>query len=1047
MSARYTTALALLLLPFFSSAQEQPGHGHLGPLHGQTLSAEVGLLARLKAHELPIAPPTSNGFRDPATEMARRAGVDAHGDQRSVDYDFFGVSGYGGYVVPMATVNDGEGNIYVTGAATADGPDHPGAHQMLVKIDAAGDTVWKVLEPVTTYAAEAGLAIILDQAGQPVVAGSFWNGSDMDYRVTKYDVDGTLLWQHITGGTGNGVDMPTAMTMDADGNILVTGLSWSGTSVDYMTVKYDANGAQLWVMRDNGVGGDTWNEPAAITTDAAGNVYVTGFSENEQYWAGYYTLKYSPDGDALWQQRYTYTGPPTVNNSYARAIAVDDEGNVYVTGTIDRGNSRFGTIKYDTDGDQQWMKTFRSGLEMTDAYSIALGPDDLVYVGGEHNGEYADDGFVLVGYSTAGDSLWSAQTDDLIDVSAPYLQLDNAGNAVIGGIGTLLVDPDNFITVGAAQARKYAPSGDPLDVVTYAAPQADTMGFLSLAGMEVDASGGIAFTVQVFYTCQGSVLQTAQFPQGSTDPAWTAKYHDVQGSRARMLSGFVDHAGNSFCTGDFLTFTSGFNTTRFLVKHSPDGGIAWERHYDTAVDGPAAGILGAVDNAGDARVYLIPENDFSGDPLTLRLKKLDADGNELWEAQKELQQPSLYSITVDDQGNTFLSGSAISDNGVDPAFVVVKFDTDGNELWTSYSTVDGANSYTGGNALPTSDGGLLLAGSAGVGGWFSNDLDFIVTKFNADGTVAWATSVPVDNASGAAVDVATNVEGNVFATGYVTDQSTYYDNDLTAEFSPDGALMWSALHGEADHNERTYAVKTLSSGDAVVVGYKLAISGEIHNELIRYDQEGNEIWTTLSGDQHFYRDLHVDENDNSYILDQVYGTTFPYRLFNGLVYTTASVLEIGPDGDLLTEEQHTGPELSEFYPELLFAHDDGRLVFAGTLTNESYFEGIYLFDADLELTTSIAPIGDAGTGTSVGQAWPNPFRDHTSIPVTLERRAPVRIQLFDDQGRMVRSIMDRELGAGQHMVPVSSEGLAPGHYVYHVVTPQGGHVGKLVVVE
>lgn len=973
--------------------------------------------------------------------------MQVQGDERSVDYDYFGAAGYGGYIVPMATVGDANGNIYVTGAATANGTEHPGAHQMTMKIDAAGDTLWKVLEPVSTYAAEAGLEIILDQMGQPVVAGSFWNGNDMDYRVTKYDVDGTLLWQHTTAGTGDGVDMPTAMAMDADGNILVTGLSWSGTSVDYMTVKFDADGSQLWVMRDNGVGGDTWSEPAAITTDATGNVYVTGYSENEQYWAGYYTLKYSATGDPLWQERYTYTGPPSVNNSYARAITVDADGNVYVTGTIDRGNSRFGTIKYDTDGDQQWMKTFRSGLEMTDAYSIALGPDDLLYVGGEHNGDYSEDGFVLVGYSTAGDSLWSAQTDDLIDVSAPYLQLDNAGNAVIGGMGTLLVDPENFVTVIAAQARKYGPAGDPLGAVTYQAPQVDTVGFLALAGMKVDAVGDIALTVQAFYTCQGSMSQTVQFPDGATDPAWITSYHDSQGSRGRMLSGFTDNMGNSFCTGDFLTFTSGFNTTRFLVKHTSDGSIAWQKRYDTAVDGPAAGILGAVDNEGNARVYLIPENDFSGDPLTLRLKKLDADGNELWEAQKELLQPSLYSITVDQQGNTYLSGSAMSDNGVDAAFVVVKFDTDGNELWTSYSTVDGADSYTGGNSVVTSDGGLLLAGSAGVGGWFSSEMNFIVTKFNADGTVAWATSVPVDNANGTAVDLTTDADGHVFATGFVTDQTTYDDNDLVAEFSADGALMWSAGHGDADHNERTYAVKMLSSGDAVVVGYQLALSGEIHNELIRYDQEGNEVWTVMSGDAHFYRDLHVDEDDNSYILDQVYGSTFPYRLFNGQFYTTAAVLKVDPDGNVLAEEQHTGPELSEFYPELLFGHADGRLVFAGTLTNESYFEGVYLFDADMDLPTGIAPIAGTVAGDEVGNAWPNPFSDHTTIPVTLEKGGHVRIQVLDDQGRMVATVMDRDLGAGEHLVPISAEGLAPGHYLYRLTTDQRTHTGKLVILE
>jgi hypothetical protein len=54
---------------------------------------------------------------------------------------------------------------------------------------------------------------------------------------------------------------------------------------------------------------------------------------------------------------------------------------------------------------------------------------------------------------------------------------------------------------------------------------------------------------------------------------------------------------------------------------------------------------------------------------------------------------------------------------------------------------------------------------------------------------------------------------------------------------------------------------------------------------------------------------------------------------------------------------------------------------------------------------------------------------------------------MDDQGRMVANVLDRDLAAGEHLVPVPADGLAPGHYVYRVVTQQGGHVGKLVVLE
>ncbi len=47
----------------------------------------------------------------------------------------------------------------------------------------------------------------------------------------------------------------------------------------------------------------------------------------------YATLKYAPDGKLLWENRYNGPG-----NGWdvATAIAVDGNGNVYVTGTIRR---------------------------------------------------------------------------------------------------------------------------------------------------------------------------------------------------------------------------------------------------------------------------------------------------------------------------------------------------------------------------------------------------------------------------------------------------------------------------------------------------------------------------------------------------------------------------------------------------------------------------------------------------------------------------------------------------------------------------------------
>ncbi|MBA3725750.1 MAG: SBBP repeat-containing protein, partial [Armatimonadetes bacterium] len=88
----------------------------------------------------------------------------------------------------------------------------------------------------------------------------------------------TEAWVARYSGPVNGNDAAYALAMDAAGNVYVTGWSWGGgTSFDYATIKYDSNGNQLWVARYNGTGNYS-DEAYALAVDAAGNVYVTGAS-------------------------------------------------------------------------------------------------------------------------------------------------------------------------------------------------------------------------------------------------------------------------------------------------------------------------------------------------------------------------------------------------------------------------------------------------------------------------------------------------------------------------------------------------------------------------------------------------------------------------------------------------------------------------------------------------------------------------------------------------------------------------------------------------
>lgn len=98
----------------------------------------------------------------------------------------------------------------------------------------------------------------------------------------------------------------------------------------------------VWVSRFHA--GD--DRAHAMVVDGSGNVYVTGGSTGSETRYDCATIKYSPEGDAAWVRRYN--GPGNGRDE-ATAIAIDNSGNVYVTGWSQGSGTdeEYVTIKYE----------------------------------------------------------------------------------------------------------------------------------------------------------------------------------------------------------------------------------------------------------------------------------------------------------------------------------------------------------------------------------------------------------------------------------------------------------------------------------------------------------------------------------------------------------------------------------------------------------------------------------------------------------------------------------------------------------------------------
>ncbi len=270
---------------------------------------------------------------------------------------------------------DASGNVFVTG--TTDSEDwvsggwdtdlghgyEETADGFVVKLSSSGDHLWSTYIGGTADGVDGGYdygnAIAVDSQGNALVTGttdsSGWisGGADTSHNggndayVVKLSGSGSHLWSTYLGG--NIGDEGHGIAVDASDNVLVTGMTRSSGWIsgdnyngnyngnyDAFVSKLSSSGSHLWSTYLGGSEDDFGNDIAA---DADGNILVAGDTRSSGWILGGwdtslsgnkdgFVQKLSSDGDPIWS---TYLGGN--NNELANGIAVDDSGNVVVTGT------------------------------------------------------------------------------------------------------------------------------------------------------------------------------------------------------------------------------------------------------------------------------------------------------------------------------------------------------------------------------------------------------------------------------------------------------------------------------------------------------------------------------------------------------------------------------------------------------------------------------------------------------------------------------------------------------------------------------------------
>lgn len=273
--------------------------------------------------------------------------------------------------------------------------------------------------------------------------------------------------------------------------------------------------------------------------------------------------------------------------------------------------------------------------------------------------------------------------------------------------------------------------------------------------------------------------------------------------------------GGFVAVGYTYSFSSeSLRSDAYLVKVNSGGNLLWYKTFDEGGSEVANSILVT---AGGGFILVGTSDDLDIGSRKMYLVRTDREGNKSWSRMYGIgtYQDTAYSMTEASNGDFVIAGEAFfgASSGQND-IALLRIDKDGNEVWRR--TFGGAYSDEARCVVRTSDNGFAIAGSIQTDMYSLDGAEMVLIKVDANGNELWRKTYKGTNEGLRANSIQqTSDEGFILVGNNPFAVGSYAVNLIKTD--ENGNELWRTTYA-GTHGAQGNAVRVTSDGGFAVMG-------------------------------------------------------------------------------------------------------------------------------------------------------------------------------------------------------------------------------------